>query len=546
MTGRRSHVPVRAGALLAVVVCAALTGSAQVAPIVAPAPASHLVIPFENLTREPRLSWLSEGSAVLLEEDVRALGVPVFDRDERLHAFDRMRVPSIATLSRATIIRLGQIVGAGRVVLGGFDVSGDQLTVRARTIRLDTGQMSAEIVERGPLSEVFAVYVRLARRLVPNPAVSLAQTERTPPPLPAFEPFIKGLLAQSPEAKASFLEQALRLVPSFSRARLELWTAYTDLGNHARALEVVRQVPAADPVYRRARFLAAVSLLQLAKHQEAFEAFVELNKAKVDPALLNNIGIVQLRRGMPPTGGEPVFFFNEAAKVDQSDGDLFFNLGYAYWLDRDATAASYWLREAVRRNPADDEAHYVLGVALQAAGSVVEGAREKELARRLSSVYAQWETKQTASDPVPRGLERLKLDLDLPASVRVESVLVEAEQRDQRELAAFYLDRGRRLLQAERDEEAIGELRRAIYLAPYEGEAHLLLGRLYLRAGRTAEAIEALKISVWSEDTPAAHLALAEAYIQAKDDTAARGELQGLLSRDPNNAVARQMLAGLP
>ena len=35
-------------------------------------------------------------------------------------------------------------------------------------------------------------------------------------------------------------------------------------------------------------------------------------------------------------------------------------------------AAIYWLREAVRRDPADADAHYVLAAALQAAGSTVE------------------------------------------------------------------------------------------------------------------------------------------------------------------------------
>ena len=50
-------------------------------------------------------------------------------------------------------------------------------------------------------------------------------------------------------------------------------------------------------------------------------------------------------------------------------------------------AAIYWLREAVRSNPADGEAHFVLGAALAAAGNAAEAAREKELARRLSSTY---------------------------------------------------------------------------------------------------------------------------------------------------------------
>ena len=159
-------------------------------------------------------------------------------------------------------------------------------------------------------------------------------------------------------------------------------------------------------------------------------------------------------------------------------------------LDKDLQGAVYWLREAVRRNPADDAAHYVLGVALQASGSTAEAAREKELARQLSSTFAEWEAKQTGANTVPRGLERVKTDIDVAASFRVESAIVASEQRDQRELATFHLDRGRRLFQQELDEEAIAELRRVVYLSPYQSEAHLLLGRIYLRTGRPHEAIE--------------------------------------------------------
>ena len=45
------------------------------------------------------------------------------------------------------------------------------------------------------------------------------------------------------------------------------------------------------------------------------------------------------------------------------------------------------------------------------------------------------------------------------------------------------------------------ELARAIYLSPYEAEAHLLLGRIYLRTGETAAAIDAFKIALWSQET---------------------------------------------
>ena len=186
--------------------------------------------------------------------------------------------------------------------------------------------------------------------------------------------------------------------------------------------------------------------------------------------------------------------FKQAVAASPNDPDLSFNLGYAYWLARDTSNAVASLREAVRRNPADDAAHYVLGVALQTSGNAAEGQREKDLAKRLSSTYADWEARQPGTNAVPAGLERIEMTLDAANSPTVEDTLVAAEQRDQRELAAFHLETGRRLFQAERDAEAIAELRRTIYLSPYDREAHLLLGRLYLRDGRMRDAIDELKI----------------------------------------------------
>jgi tetratricopeptide (TPR) repeat protein len=283
-------------------------------------------------------------------------------------------------------------------------------------------------------------------------------------------------------------------------------------------------------------------MLQLERYQEAFTTLGELNRTAPDASLLNNLGVVQLRRPPGSGGARAVAFFKDATALGVSDSDLYFNLGYAYWLDRDVPSAIQALREAVRRNPADDAAHYVLGVALQASGNAAEGARERELAKQLSSEYAAWEAKQPTPNTVPKGLERVLMDLTAPGMRRVETELVAAGQRNQQELATFHLEAGRRAYQGERDVEAIAELRRAVYLSPYDPEAHLLLGRAYLRGNRAPEAIDELKISVWSRDTTAARLALAEAYILDRNVAAARVELQAVLAREPSNAEARRLL----
>ena len=73
--------------------------------------------------------------------------------------------------------------------------------------------------------------------------------------------------------------------------------------------------------------------------------------------------------------------------------------------------------------------------------------------------------------------------------------------------------------------------------------AHLLIGRIHLREGRPKEAVDALKISIWSQDTAAAHVALADAYLRLRDKTAARSEVQRALALDPVSDDAKKLLA---
>jgi Tfp pilus assembly protein PilF len=56
------------------------------------------------------------------------------------------------------------------------------------------------------------------------------------------------------------------------------------------------------------------------------------------------------------------------------------------------------------------------------------------------------------------------------------------------------------------------------------------------------QAIDALKISIWSAETADAHLLLAEAYRQAKDVAAARLEAERALALDASSPEAKRLL----
>jgi tetratricopeptide (TPR) repeat protein len=230
--------------------------------------------------------------------------------------------------------------------------------------------------------------------------------------------------------------------------------------------------------------------------------------------------------------------------LDPLDPDYLFNLGYAFWLEDDPAAAGYWLREAVRLSPTDASAHALLAQVLRAGGREAEAARELALAQRLSASFDTLDLKGVPA-AAPKGLERLKEEFEPPRAQRIDAAFEMVGQRQQRELASFYLERGRRLAEQENDREAESELTRALHLAPYDAEAHLLLGRSYLRTGRLREAIDAFKISIWSEDTAAARVALAEAYIEAHDPEAARAEVRRALAIDPTSLPAQKLLERL-
>jgi len=510
-----------------------------------PAPARILVMPFENIKREGRIFWLGEASAVLLTDDLLALGANALTRPERLAAFERLQVPPAAALSDATVIRIGQLVGATQIILGSLELDNDTLIVRARSIALDTGRVKTDVTVRGPLPQLFETFHQIARQIQPSTR-STDELLHLQPPIAVFENYIKGILAETPATAINYLNAALKEQPAFDRARLALWDVYAEQNDHQKALASVTPVPGDSPWSRRARFLAGLSELNLNRYDDAFATFKALADAQATPNVLNNLGVVQLRRGSTPQTGPPTYYFNKAAEADADDPDYLFNLGYAYWENRDPQAAMYWLRETVRRNPADGDAHFVLGAALLAAGNTVEAAREKELARRLSSTYETLEKeKRPGADAVPKGLERVKSDVELPHAARIEKTMASSEQRDQAELARFHLDRGRRLFHDENDREAVVELNHAVYLSPYLADAHLLLGRIYLRNGRLHDAVNALKISLWSAESADAHAALGEAYRQSNDLTAARAEADRALALDPSSAEAKALIARL-
>ena len=170
----------------------------------------------------------------------------------------------------------------------------------------------------------------------------------------------------------------------------------------------------------------------------------------------------------------------------------------------------YWLREAVRRNPADGDAHFVLAAAL------IRAAPPKPLASgSWPSVsprhYEEWDGGRRRKPSRPgAGEERRRAAADTRRrSLAQPASGISGSWRVSTSIAAAHVRDGARSKRAH-------ELNRALFSVALRGRAHLSSGG-FTCAAAASEAIDALKISLWSEETARGARALGEAYLEAKD-----------------------------
>jgi Tfp pilus assembly protein PilF len=501
-----------------------------------------LVVPFAvQSTAAGPAPWVGEAAALLVADALDARGIAIFTRDVRVAAFDRLQLPLTVPLTRATVLRVGELVGASEIVFGDVEVNAG-LTVRARVVRLAPASEVVASPETAPMAELMPLFERVggqvAAALGRGSAPDLDRLPKTP--LEAFEDYAKALVAVAPAVEQRLLESAVKLAPRDGRILTALAVVYAAEGQPEKALGAAVAVPADTPLSRKARFLAAMALIDLGRLDGAFRDLTTLDTEKPAAVLENAIGVVQLRRGSPVGTDPPTVYFKRAVDLEPANIDYLFNLGYAYALARDQASALSWLREAVRHDATIGDAHLVMSAVLSRDGRTAEASREMDLAKLLGTRPDIAELQVT--DRIPAKLERLPTTLDVAPLTRLRIAMEAPDERAHEETATFYLDQGRTLAAAGRDREAVAALQHAIYLSPYDDEPHLILGRLYARGGRSSDATDEFKVAIWCRETPAARLGLSRAYLDVGDAVAARREAERALALDPNSAEAKALL----
>ena len=325
------------------------------------APRTVIVIPFENASSAPGLEWISEAFPVILAQRLASPTTYVFSRNDRIRAYDRAGIPTQVHPTRATIYRIVEQMDVDYAVLGYFTFDGKVFACKTQMLDMRRQKLLPEYSESGPLPELIRIESMLAWDLLQGfgePSVSRDAFLNSTPQLrlDAFENYVRGLMAPTGPDKIRYLQQAVRLNPSYNEAWLELGKGFFDDRQYAQAVSSLAQVAQSDPASAEANFYLGLAAFYQSDFPRAESAFGFVANRMPLPEVYNNLGVVNARRGRTSSTG----FFQKSVQQDPNDADYRFNLGVALYVAGDSAGAAQQLKISLGLMPSDSEARALL------------------------------------------------------------------------------------------------------------------------------------------------------------------------------------------
>ena len=172
------------------------------------------------------LGWIREAVPDILNSRFTSAGFFPLTREDRLYALDHLGLPETFQPSRATALKIAEILDANYILIGSYSVNAGTLTLKSRIVDVAKLRLSDEIVQTGPIDHLIPLLNSLAwqltRKLDPRFGVA-EETFRAASAnlrLDAFEQYIRGETESNPAERLQHLKKATDLSPNFTEAWL--------------------------------------------------------------------------------------------------------------------------------------------------------------------------------------------------------------------------------------------------------------------------------------------------------------------------------------
>jgi tetratricopeptide (TPR) repeat protein len=511
-----------------------------------------LVMPFENRSQMGEYNWIRDSFAILMGNMLEVPGIAIIGSEERNLAFDKLRLSPNDLLTRAAMIRVAETARANLTLIGEFDIGGEKenttIAINARLIETQEGRLVGNKVFNmsGPLSGLQQMQGQLAWNILNlrNPSLpysrdQLAGKSSSAPPR-AYESFIKAVQTRDLKLREGFLRRAIQEFGTeggsgqYAQAISELGLCQYRQGKHTDAIKLFKELGKDDPGYEEGLFYLGLSAYRAGDINESLAALGKLADLTPMVEVFNNAGAVMLVKG---DNANALQMLRRAVANAPNDPLYRFNYGYALWRNQDHSEAIQHLNVAVKANPRDGEAYFLLAKCLAASGQQADAAKADNEAKRHLPAYAKW---AVAPDRIPAPV-RFKLEFNRAAFDRYERQQQAvpkgptAQQISQRQS----LDRARQLILENNDAEATNLLQRVLQVEGTNAEAYFLRGIIYYRRNETDNAVNALRTAVsYNPRLIEAHIALGRLYLARGDRALALAHSRQAIEIDPQNRDA--------
>ena len=495
-----------------------------VAPEATPGGRVVLVLPFENRSGNPSLSWIGDSFPDTLDRRLNSAGFLTISRDDRAYAYEHLGLPEGFRPSRATSIRVAQQLDANYVIVGSFTVAANRISVHAQVLSIDALRLSPALDDSADLNRLFdaenAIAWKVARTIEPNFSVAESTFLAAPGavPLPAFEDYIRGANAASPAERLQRLKAAVAVAPEYPVALLALGKEQYAERDFPAAAATLSKVPPASPLALEANFYLGLSRFNAANYSGAETAFAFVGQHLPLPEVVNNEAVAQSRQDKDAVG-----LFERATTADPSDEDYHYNLAIALFRQGDTSGALHEAEAALKLKPKDNEAIQLEAHLRSAAPGTKlspDTAAGFSPVERIRRTYSETSYRQAAFQLEQMETARL---VTLPLNKRATEYNLLGEQA----LAQGLLP------------EAERHFRSALNADPKNAAAYAGLAAVRAASGNETEARSQALASLKLQPNAAALLVLARLDLAKNTLPIAADEVSQALHLDPGNADAK-------
>lgn len=305
------------------------------------------VLPFKNLMQKQDLNWLSAAIPETITAKLGAIrGVSLIERAQPDKAFQEMGLQKAGVVDKKTAVKAGKIAGVDIVVIGAFQVVGDEVRITARSVEVQTGKVLSTADERKSFREMYALQDAVA--------FSLASS---------LQKALNIVVAQTAEAQDVKKEKVAKADMPPGKASDYYSKGYDYKWNKKdtdKAIEHYLKAVSIDPNHINALFELGYVYNEKGKYGKAIEYYnkiVVLNPGAKDAP--NNIGLAYSWLNDLQNAEK---WYKKSLEIDPNYTLALNGMGFVKWKAKKYKEAEGWYKKAIQSDPKYHMAYYYMGI----------------------------------------------------------------------------------------------------------------------------------------------------------------------------------------